>query len=205
MTTDQLIRKSVTTWVHLYTSGLPEEARDGRREEIAGDVWEQLRRGEQGAVVTRCLRGVPDDLTWRLAHTQPARPFLRAAGGAWGLVGGAGRWSVRRGFPGLAFGMAALYVLIGAVLLISLIGGEAATRGDRFVGGTLLLISGGFVYGGWELIAQRRWLGLGAMLVGSVPWALGFNNGGVLPVITTVVIVGALLRMRSSGKAASRG
>jgi hypothetical protein len=89
-------------------------------------------------------------------------------------------------------------VLIGVVLLVSLVGGEAATRGDRLVGGVLLMVSGGVVYGAWELIAQRRWLGMGALVLASVPWALGFRASVVLPLITVLVIAGAIIRARST-------
>ncbi|MFN0096787.1 MAG: hypothetical protein ACKVVT_18675 [Dehalococcoidia bacterium] len=199
-----IVRASTTAWVRFYTTGLPREAREGRRQEIACDVWEQLRAGDLRGTATRCLRGIPDDLTWRASQMHPARPFQRAAEGARLAAGTAGRWTVRRGFPGLAFGLAALYVLIGAILLVSLVGGDEGTKGDRLIGGIFLLVSGGFVYGGWELIPQRRLLGLGVVGIGSIPWALGVQQGGVLPAVTVVILTGALLRAWSAGRLKSR-
>lgn len=68
----------VRGWVGLYTRGLPTELRDGRRDEIADDLWSQF---EEGAVIGRSERataseilvrlvtGIPADISWRMAHT----------------------------------------------------------------------------------------------------------------------------------------
>ena len=63
------------TWTRLYTVGARPAARDARREQIAGDLWDHhadaLAEGAtSGAlaaeVASRVLRGVPADLAWRL-------------------------------------------------------------------------------------------------------------------------------------------
>ena len=85
---DLLAARLVRGWVRLYTSGLPAEVRDGRREEIDGDLWEQVRdameigrvpRYLRSDVLVRWLLGVPADLSWRVAqgaHNGGDRPFL---------------------------------------------------------------------------------------------------------------------------------
>ncbi len=70
-----LAARLVRGWVRLYTAGLPAGVRDGRREEIDGDLWEQVRDGAQigrtpryfrSDVLVRWLLGVPADLSWRV-------------------------------------------------------------------------------------------------------------------------------------------
>lgn len=64
----------VRGWVATYTFGLPAELRRRRRDEIAADLADEaidaVRRSEQRALLSRrigrLLRGIPDDLTWRL-------------------------------------------------------------------------------------------------------------------------------------------
>ena len=67
----------VRAWVRLYTAGLPSGLRDDRREEVDGDLWEQVHDAETGQrdgpplathLMLRMLLGLPDDLLWRLAH-----------------------------------------------------------------------------------------------------------------------------------------
>lgn len=59
-------------WVFAYTSGLPPDARDRRRDEIASDLWEhQQEAGAKGeppssGVVARVVAGIPADLSWRI-------------------------------------------------------------------------------------------------------------------------------------------
>lgn len=69
-------------WVFAYTSGLPAEARDRRREEITSDLWEHqqaaLANGHPRSttartVLTRVVAGVPADLSWRMEMSQLER------------------------------------------------------------------------------------------------------------------------------------
>lgn len=64
------------SWVDAYTRTAPTQDRADRRAELASDLHEQLVDGRgrgisrariNGSVVGRVLRGVPADLTWRLA------------------------------------------------------------------------------------------------------------------------------------------
>jgi cytochrome b6-f complex iron-sulfur subunit len=103
-------------WTALYTWALPAEQRRQRRDLVEADAWDQIdeaARGNESPVITatalllRLLRGVPDDVTWRLSvHAttsvpielscrpgrramQPKESFLLTAGLsglAWALV-----------------------------------------------------------------------------------------------------------------------
>lgn len=83
-------------WVDRYTRGLPETARAERRAEVASDVWEhRASAGDtwpaQLAIASRCLRGIPADLSWRRSCagrrlTVPGRgQILRGLG--WAVAG----------------------------------------------------------------------------------------------------------------------
>lgn len=54
-----VVVRLVRGWVRLYTAGLPPAVRDGRRAEVASDLWEQ--ECDAGAV---CCR--PDDTAWQM-------------------------------------------------------------------------------------------------------------------------------------------
>lgn len=67
----------VRGWVDLYTRGLPGELRDGRRDEIAGDLWSQFEeaavigrseRATANEILVRLVAGIPADISWRMAH-----------------------------------------------------------------------------------------------------------------------------------------
>ena len=70
-----LATAAVRTWTWLYTRGTPVFVRDGRRQEIESDLWEQQHdlAGEPDArvamdIMLRLLAGVLDDVQWRLEH-----------------------------------------------------------------------------------------------------------------------------------------
>ena len=66
-------------WAATYTFGLPAETRDRRREEIAGDLWEQQHDDEDGhsrhrsaaGLAARVCSGMPADLLWRAGERRP--------------------------------------------------------------------------------------------------------------------------------------
>ncbi|HEX6724012.1 MAG TPA: hypothetical protein VF073_02105 [Gaiella sp.] len=72
-------------WVDRYTRGGSEPARVARREEIASDVWEHRAVAGAGprvefAVLSRCVRGIPADISWRRSRHRGRRlPSLRTA------------------------------------------------------------------------------------------------------------------------------
>ncbi len=60
--------KLVSSWSRLYTVGLPDGVRSGRRDEIASDLYEQSvdnARCPSLEVLLPLIRGIPDDLAWR--------------------------------------------------------------------------------------------------------------------------------------------
>lgn len=72
-----LALRLVRGWIALYTLGLPKAAKGERRAEINADIWEQTATRAAGprglAVLLRCLRGVPDDLLWRVGEARRDR------------------------------------------------------------------------------------------------------------------------------------
>ena len=68
-------------WAATYTFGLPAETRDRRREEIAGDLWEQQHDDEDdggrhrsaAGLAVRVCSGMPSDLLWRAGERRPVR------------------------------------------------------------------------------------------------------------------------------------
>jgi hypothetical protein len=150
-------------WVRRYARGLPEELRADRLGEIASDLWEHRRVSGSGpvaglAILSRCLRGAPADLSWRRAQRRPGskrlpspRSVLRAA--CWAvalcsyllLVAVHGVASTTLLGLGLTEGDEADVVRIarlGAVLLTMLLVGGALLR--RAPGlGAVLLVGGG--------------------------------------------------------------
>lgn len=83
-------------WVERYTRGLTEGARGDRRAELVSDLWEHravhgAARATQLAVLSRCIRGVPADLSWRWSRQQrspwsAARVVARAMGWSAALI-----------------------------------------------------------------------------------------------------------------------
>ena len=80
--------------VDLYTRGLPGSARADWRAEIASDLWEQRAAFGDGletevAILSRCLRGIPADLSWRQSRRWGQRmptPCLVARGIGWSFA-----------------------------------------------------------------------------------------------------------------------
>ena len=73
---DRFVLGVVSGWLNLYTIGLDPEQRERRRAEIESDVWEQLNADRQvpaATVLTRFVRGIPDDVRWRADLTRADR------------------------------------------------------------------------------------------------------------------------------------
>lgn len=81
-------------WVDRYTRCVPEVARAQRRAEIASDLWEQRAAAGAGtrvelAVLSRCVRGIPADLSWRQSRRRGRRlpsAWTAARVGGWSLA-----------------------------------------------------------------------------------------------------------------------
>jgi hypothetical protein len=98
----------VRRWVGLYTRGLSVDVRDGRRAEIEADLWDQLEeaklsgrpeRSTGADILMRLARGLPADLSWRMAlwadrEVRPATKMTATTGtravGLLAIVGGLG-------------------------------------------------------------------------------------------------------------------
>ena len=82
-------------WVDLYTRGLTAAARGDRRAELESDIWEQraapgASKATQLAILSRCVRGVPADLSWRRAQRHRSwlpSPHALARAVGWSLAG----------------------------------------------------------------------------------------------------------------------
>lgn len=86
----------VRGWVDLYTRGLPAELRDGRRDEIAGDLWSQFEeaaligrseRATANEILVRLVAGIPADISWRVAHGGEKPVEARQSDDTTGTVG----------------------------------------------------------------------------------------------------------------------
>lgn len=86
----------VRGWVDLYTRGLPAELRDGRRDEIAGDLWSQFEesaligrseRATANEILVRLVAGIPADVSWRMAHRGEKPVEARPSDETTGTVG----------------------------------------------------------------------------------------------------------------------
>jgi hypothetical protein len=82
-----LAAAAVRLWTRLYTSRLPVDVRNARREEIESDLWEFVhdpdsREGLHRSVhiLLRLMRGLADDLRWRLAHDRMTTAAVRVGG-----------------------------------------------------------------------------------------------------------------------------
>ena len=86
--TSPLVRAAaavVRGWTTLYTSGLPPDVRDRRRDEVAADLWDQIeecgtsRLPLAGHLMSRAAFGVADDLGWRVAHGEARWSWMAVA------------------------------------------------------------------------------------------------------------------------------
>jgi hypothetical protein len=87
-----LAARATLVWARLYTSGMPEELRRARLDELASDLWEHCdcassagnrRAAIQLEVASRTARGLGADLAWRAANRVGlVGAALRAAGWA---------------------------------------------------------------------------------------------------------------------------
>jgi len=76
----RLSTECVRQWTRFYTLGMAESIRDARLGEIESDLWEQHKEGDNPLLVlSRLLRGLPDDFRWRVEHmANESHPALRA-------------------------------------------------------------------------------------------------------------------------------
>jgi uncharacterized membrane protein YhaH (DUF805 family) len=72
---EALARAIVRAWTFVYTIGAASPIREGRRDEIASDLWEHARAGAEesarprtiaGQMLARCFLGLGADVSWRV-------------------------------------------------------------------------------------------------------------------------------------------
>lgn len=137
-------------WVERYTRGLDPSVREERRAELASDLWEHRATdgatwATQLAIVSRCLRGAPADLSWRRSRARRRRALSDRAqllrGLGWAVAGIAYAVLVAQhawlatALVGLDLygadwqpGDVELWSRIGAALLLALVGGALLLR-----------------------------------------------------------------------------
>lgn len=153
----------IERWVACYTRGLPEDARAGRRAEIASDLWEQRDSDGSGLradlmIASRTLRGMWSDVSWRRAQRPRrvvrsiTRPLLRTL--AWTIAAASYLLVVSlHGFATTALvgldlygedwapGDVGHYARICGVLFALLVGGAAMLRRLPVLGAMLVVVA----------------------------------------------------------------
>lgn len=68
----------ILRWCEVYTRGLSPAIAGDRRDELASDLWEHAaaRPRARGAMLSRAIRGVPADLSWRYEQRRAARRLV---------------------------------------------------------------------------------------------------------------------------------
>lgn len=164
-------------WADRYTSGLPARARAARRDELVSDLWEHRAAsgetlGTELAVLSRWLRGIPADLSWRRVQRRGVRRVSSRAS-----AGRAAGWSV----AGLAYVMLVAVHAYAATPLVglTLYGGdwapEAAVLYARLSGLLLALL----VLGALTIRRHPR-LGAALLCAGALGTPLVFLWGAIL-------------------------
>ena len=188
----------VQGWVDLYTRGLPAELREGRRDEIAGDLWSQFEeaavigrseRATANEVLVRLIAGIPADISWRMTHRGGNPVEATLADDTSGTVG---------------LGLTAIVAGVGITGLM-LRYGEVVTWDTLIftgiIGGiALALVFVGFVLGFRDRLSQPTvilaWVGaICASLFAFGAWPLGF----ALP-ICSAPLIWNLARARILGR-----
>ena len=95
----------VRGWTQLYTWGLPQSARDARRDEIDSDLWESVHdpAGDRDTLAlhiwARLVGGMFDDVRWRAAQVSGAGPYAWRVGASLVLALLLGLWLIRAATP----------------------------------------------------------------------------------------------------------
>lgn len=182
-------------WVDRYTRGLADDARDARRAELTSDLWEHRSAygaagATQLAIVSRCVRGIPADLSWRrLRRRRGHWPAVRPAAHVLG-------WS--------AAALSYLFLIAthgwGATALVGLdLYGRDWEPGDvevfsRISGAVLALLVVGLL-----LLRRRPRTGASMLALGALATPVAFWWAAPLyvPIGTAVTAAGIVLARRS--------
>jgi len=146
-----------TWWTARYTRGLSDEVRERRRDEIASDVFEELRSTSQSAdarhmsIVWRTVRGIPADVAWRrqemrAMHANSPEPRFARLRNAWAVA--TQRW----------FAPVAILVIVFDLLFAIAVLKEGEGSG-RFVGPVFLVLCAAAIATGLWM----RWRAVGVI------------------------------------------
>jgi hypothetical protein len=190
-------------WVRCYTRGLEPGLRAERRAELQSDIWEQLHeraltpgpsprgRGEAASqawlVLLRCVLGMPADISWRLEQAAPGAVVARVVAGGLMRVANAGHWVTARGLPGLSVLMSWLYLLAGALIIVTLPISRNPNPGGVAVFGAWCIAAGAMMWWGNGMLERRPYRGAGLVLAGSLPLGLALWMTVIVPVATAGV------------------
>jgi MFS family permease len=183
------------SWARLYTPGLPRERGEGRRGEIASDLWEHAAwagasgrssHGTAAHIFGRTVLGMPSDVSWHVAE-----------------LGGPEMTSGRRAVVGVVVILSALSVLMGAALIGGLFAGGWSATDDGLYGALLLLgvlagLIGPFValsgvYVLRRATAEGRSPNDGRTLIVAGTGAIAFFSGVVFWTVIGPIIAGAIV------------
>lgn len=171
-------------------AGLDPEVRHERRMEIESDIWEQTHgpgRSAGGHVLWRCLAGAPADLSWRMEQARAGAALAAMALAALGGAEASGAWLARSGLPRLVTLMAWLYMIVGALLVLTLpLNRNPDPGGVAFFGGWCV-VGGSLMWWGHGAIRRRPWPGAGAVLLGCLPIGVALWMTVAVPILTVAV------------------
>jgi hypothetical protein len=158
--TTRLAVRLVTAWAKLYTLGLNERQRQERLEIIDSDLWEHTHDPDAGsrpgpALLLRCLRGVHDDIGWRLSR-QPPQPLPETEGGS--------------SMPSQRASLVMRSIVAGAALALAMALAAHPLAGSLALAGALLAILG---LGTWALEARHDAENLGSASAAPLEVAVG--------------------------------
>lgn len=198
----------VGTWVHGYTLGLPDLARDARRAEIESDVWEHCSSLGWSAraaleVLMRCLLGIPADVAWRAEQVRVGQRAARLVGRVVTWAERAAEWVVCRGLPGLTRISAWSLVGLGGLLLV--LAPFRPSEPGIAVGGGWFILSGLAIRWGSGLIGRHRVRGLAVLLAGAAPIGLLLVSTLLAPVTMAAVVAVEVRRAWLSRRSTSSG
>jgi hypothetical protein len=190
------------SWVRLYTAGLPADIRDGRRAEVEADIWDHHREALAEArpfaveLGWRVAAGIPADLAWRHSQ-QPASTLARAAVSVVAArVQTGASWTMRIGLPSVGFLLAAGYLLLGALLLLTFQADGDLSGDARVTGGVVLVLAGLAIAAGLRFAAGHRRIALALIGLGALPLGLAFAQTIVVPIASVAAMLAAWWRSR---------
>lgn len=176
-------------WVRAYTRGAAPDAAERRVRELASDVWEHrshaLATGRStlaadAAIVLRCLRGIPADISWRFANRAPGGIALMH--------------TILRNALVLVSALLAAWFFVLAVAI------QFDETADAWWS-PALAVSGIAVLAGVWLMRRSPWAGCAVLAAGALPLA-AITTWAIFPPILALAAVGLSV---ARARALSRG